>query len=309
MSRLLKKAFLLWLLTLCCAASAASGEFSFGVIAHPFKDGADESTLRKAISETDADDLAFVIVNGIRSKLESCSDKIYERRKSVFDSAKNGMIVSLSGSDWSDCKNAKGRSTAPERLSRLRDLFFSAEFSLGASKIPVLRQSASPRFRDFGENTRWEAGNILFATINFPANNNLYLAAAGRNSEFEDRQVANRDWLLRIFTLATQKKLPGIVLFADGNPLSLQKEHSGKRDGFLEVRRQITALTEKFPGKVLIVHGATAGTMPAAQTISWKKNVGALYVDSSWVKLTAEPASATLFSISDSATEASNARQ
>src|SRR5690606_20388482 len=145
-------------------------------------------------------------------------------------------IVSITASDWAQCVNAKNRSIATERISRVRDVFFTDEFSLGDSKIPVSRQSAMPKFRMYAENMRWRINDVMFATINLPSNNNNYLNAAGRNNEFEDRQIANTDWLKRLFLTAKIGKMDGIVLFCDGIPFP-PAEHSSllasgnKREG------------------------------------------------------------------------------
>lgn len=281
-------------------ALSQTNPFSFGVIGPAFKTTGDESVLRDAIAETDADNLAFVVANGIKSSAEPCTDRLYQRRKALLDEAKNGLILSLAASDWIDCKRANGRSVKIERLGRLRDLFFTGEFSLGASKIPLARQSITPKFRNYGENSRWQFGEVMFATINLPANNNHYLPEAGRNSEFEDRMIANRDWLQRIFTFAGRKKLAGIVLFCDGDPLSgpgfLQRFNlSGKRDGFTEMRRQITALAAGFSGKVLVIHGQPAPKTNVRSGIHWRDNLGDLETGSGWIKLTVDASVPTLF--------------
>ncbi|HEY8100971.1 MAG TPA: hypothetical protein VIF82_09465 [Burkholderiaceae bacterium] len=288
-------------------ASAASSDFSFGVIAYPFRTSADESSLRAAIKASDADNLAFVVVSGIKSNAEPCSDNIYTKHRALLDSAQNGLVLSLTANDWSDCKKSSGRSAAVERLNRIRELFFADEFSFGASKIPLLRQSASPRFRSYGENARWEINNIMFATINLPANNNNYLAAAGRNSEFEDRMIANREWLQRLIVYASLKKLHGVVLFCDGNPMSVSADQNTKRDGFLEIRRQLIASAAKFSGKILIVHNQSNTTQPA--TINWHRNVGEFGATSGWIKVTVTPSNTALFSISDNPIEVKTARQ
>lgn len=295
-------------------ASAQPGEFSFGVIAPAFKTTSEETVLQDAIIEADADNLAFVVANGIKSSTEPCSDRIYNRRKLLLSEAKNGLILSLAASDWANCKRENGKSAAMERLSRLRDLFFSDEFSLGDSKIPVVRQSATPKFREYGENARWKFSDILFASINLPANNNHYLGAAGRNSEFEDRLVANRDWLQRIFTVAKRRKLAAIVLFCDGNPVSRQNfpSHSGlnqKRDGFAETRREITALAARFSGKVLIVHAQTEPGSTSLNTITWHDNLGEVNAGTGWVKFTVNPASPALFTINRKPAVAKNVLQ
>ena len=174
----------------------------------------------------------------------------------------------------------------------MRELFFDDEFSMGATRIPLVRQSTVVKFDDFAENARWEMGRIMFATINLPSPNNHYVTAAGRNGEFEDRLVANRDWLNRVFLYARRDRLAGIVLFSDGNPLV---PGAGKRDGYAETRGEILKLARKFRGKVLIVHGQPArnGGNPA---IRWRANVGEIGVADRWLSISVQPGNANLFS-------------
>ncbi len=312
------KRYLSFLLLACgalfrlCPATAQPNEFSFGVIGHSFKTASDESALREAIAETDEDNLAFVVAGGIKSSKDACTDALYLQRKALFESAKNGLIVSLAASDWSECRNRHGRSAAVERLNRLRELFFVDEFSFGASRIPLMRQSATAKFRSYGENARWEIGDVMFATINLPANNNHYRTEAGRNSEFEDRTIANRDWLQRILSFATRKKMRGIVLFCDGNPLArpgfLQRfDPREKRDGFAEVRQQINTLASKFSGKVLVIHGQADANAGNSTGIDWENNLGELAVGPGWTKVTVSRALPTVFSVSP--VESKNASQ
>jgi hypothetical protein len=297
-------------LLLMAPAQAAPSEFSFGVLAHPFKAGSDESLLRSEIAASDADNLAFVVANGIKSEEEPCSDNLYARRKKILNNAQNGLVLSLAASDWADCKTDSGRSAAVERLNRLRDVFFADEFSFGASRIPLLRQSSSPKFRSYGENAHWEINGILFATINLPANNNNYLAAAGRNSEFEDRTIANRDWLQRITVYAKLKKFRGIVLFCDGNPLAPPAERNNRRDGYLEIRRQLLASSRKFSGKILIIHSSPRRVAPiAGGEINWHGSIGDIGVDTGWIKVSVSPSRPSLFSITEHAIEGKVSRR
>ena len=273
-------------------AQSDTNTFSFGVIGHPFRAASDEVALRAAIAQTDDDNLAFVVTNGIKSEHEPCSDKMYQQRKTLLNSAKNGLIVSLSASDWVACKNESGRSTSFERLNRIRELFFSDDFSFGDTRIPLNRQSTSPKFRSYVENARWEIGNVMFATINLPSRNNHYMSEGGRNSEFEDRLIANKEWLQRIFVIASQKKSDGIVLFCDGDPLAVQHhrifDFNVKRDGFVEMRHAINALASKFPGKVLLIHEPPTDTAPIPAGIVWKKNLGDMEIDTAWIKVTVD---------------------
>jgi len=280
-------------------------EFSFGVISHPIKPYGNESALRNAIEESDADNLAFVVANGIKSVDEPCTDKIYNRRKTLLHSAKNGLILSLAGSDWAECRNENGRSAAIGKLGRLRDLFYADEFSIGASKIPVTRQSTMAKFRGFVENARWEIGDVMFATLNVPANNNHYVSDAGRNSEFEDRLVANRDWLNRLFNVAARNKADGIVIFSDSNPLAEPRSAPSLRDGYAETRKQLSTLASKFPGKVLVVF-SESDKPSGTYGINWRGNLGELDAGSGWIKVTVTQSQPELFSIENVATQASN---
>ena len=297
-----------FMLTIGCLSGAAiaadqpeTSGFSFGVIGHPFRSTSDEVAVRTAISQTDDENLAFVVTNGIKSEKEPCSDKLYQERKALLNSAKNGMIVSPSASDWVACKNESGRSTSFERLNRLRELFFADDFSLGETRIPLNRQSTSPKFRAYVENARWEIGNVTFATVNLPARNNHYTSEGGRNSEFEDRLIANKEWLQRILNIAEQNKSDGIVLFCDGDPLAVQRrrvfEFNVKRDGFVEMRHAISALAAKFAGKVLIIHGPPSNSTPSITDVVWKKNLGDMEIASSWAKVTVDKRNPHYFAI------------
>lgn len=283
------------LLTLSVTAWAQAESFNFGVIAHTYQLDTDEDLLRQAIDASNTENLAFVVVNGIKSGTENCSDSVYARSGKTFASAENALIVSLAASDWVNCKTQKGKSIAIERLNRVRELFFSDDVSFGNSATTLTRQSNSAKFRSYAENSRWEYGKILFATINLPADNNHYLPDAGRNSEFEDRLIANREWLERIFTHARQRKDRAIVLFSDGNPLIVPDaaklaKLKGRRDGYIEVRKQLSALAKKFPGKLLLLHGQT---QPDA--IDWQANIGSMGVSAGWARISVRPASRTLF--------------
>ncbi|OWW22994.1 hypothetical protein AYR66_21765 [Noviherbaspirillum denitrificans] len=272
-------------------------EFSFGVIAQPRASTGDgNEALQTAIAETDADNLAFVSVQGIKPASTACTDKVYLRQKSLLDDARNGVIVSLAASDWARCPPESGKSSAVGRLGRLRDLFFFDDFSLGASRIPVTRQSTIAKFRGFPENARWHIGDIMFATLNLPSNNNNYVVDAGRNSEFEDRLVANRDWLNRVFTYAQREKAAGIVLFSDSNPLAPPRQSGTSRDGFAETRKLLSGLAGKYSGKILVVHGLAAAS-PSASAIAWQGNVAFLSVPAGWVKVNVSSRQGQLFSL------------
>ncbi|MES2759694.1 MAG: hypothetical protein V4693_20170 [Pseudomonadota bacterium] len=282
----------------------------FGVIGHSFHNGGDEARLKRAIADESESALAFVVVTGIKGASEPCSDKLYERRREMFDDAKRPMIVAPAASDWSECKNSAGRSTAIERLNRLRELFFSEPTSLGVRKLPVTRLSASAKFRSYAENAHWEVGDVLYATVNLPANNNHFRPEAGRNSEYEDRMVANRFWLNRLFAMARREKREAIVLFSEGDVKALEPPRglrallgrsSSKQDGFDEPRRQIATLAQKFNGKVLLID--TAANSDTTPDIEWRGNLGHLSLGSGAVEVKVTPGAASPFTLKNAANE------
>jgi hypothetical protein len=155
---------------------------------------------------------------------------------------------------------------------------------------------------------------VLFATVNLPANNNHFLPEAGRNSEFEDRLVANRSWLQRLFAMAQRKQLDGIVLFSDGDvgvldddDSSLLPSFSSKQDGFAGPRKQIRTLAKKFSGKVLLVD--TGGSETEARTARARPPPGAraenplerqpghVSIDSDWSAIAVRPGKTPLFEV------------
>lgn len=306
MTRLLLRSVLLCVaLAQVLSSAVAADGFSFGVISHPFRQSSDEAALRNAIEEADAENLAFVVVNGMKAANEPCTDQLYTQRKALLESAKNGLILSLAADDWAECRTRIGKSDAIGKLNQLRDLYFADGFSLGGSRIPVIRQSTIAKFRGFAENARWEMGEVMFATVNLPGDNNHYLPDAGRNSEFEDRLVANRDWLNRVFTFAQRGKLDAVVLFCDANPLAPPETTVSRRDGFAETRKQIFALASKFSGKVLIVHGQ-GNRETAERKISWHGNIGELEATSGWVKVIVNPSEPAIFAVEAFRPQATN---
>lgn len=302
---LLRSALLCVALVQALPSAVAADRFSFGVISHPFRQSSDEAALRSTIEETDAENLAFVVINGMKAANEPCTDQLYKQRKALLESAKNGLILSLAADDWAECRTRIGKSDAIGKLNQLRDLYFADGFSLGGSRIPVSRQSTIAKFRGFAENARWEMGEIMFATVNLPGDNNHYLPDAGRNSEFEDRLVANRDWLNRVFTFAQRGKLDAVVLFCDANPLASSETTGSRRDGFAETRKQIFALASKFSGKVLIVHGQ-GGREAVERRINWHGNIGELEATPGWVKVVVNPSAQAIFTVEAFPPQATN---
>jgi len=275
------------------AAPADPDAHRFAVVGRRAAEGG-EAALKAVLDDTRDEGLAFLVVTGIKGAQEACGDRVYQKRRALFDRARRPVILSLSGDDWTGCRNSAGRTNAIERLNRLRELFYSEPEALGRNKLPLTRLSSSPRFRSYAENAHWQVGKVLYATINLPAANNHYLPAAGRNSEYEDRAVANRFWLNRLFAIAKQDKVDAVVLFAEGNMQPLLQPANGLRallqraptghDGFADTRRQVQLRAAGFQGRVLVID---SGKLPldAQPAISWHGNLGHLSVGTEAIEL------------------------
>ena len=278
-----------------------SRDFSFGVIGHTLGNDTGDADLKRAIAEANQADPAFVLVTGIKSYAEACSDRLYEERRMMMDASERPLILLTAGSDWTDCRSSDGRSSAIERLNRIRELYYPDNESLGMKHMSVSRQSSIPKFRSYAENMHWERDKVLFATINLPAKNNHFRMEAGRNSEYEDRMVANRAWLQRLFTWAKRRKLDAIVLVSDGRigahiEQGFFSRLAAKKDGFTETRRIVRGLAEKFRGKVLLIDSQKAdnGKPPS---IEWSGNIGHVGLATEWAEIRVAPGSATLFTL------------
>jgi hypothetical protein len=287
------------------AAQKRASVHQFGVVGHSFDNGGGERRLRQALEDSSDERQAFVVVVGIKHAKEPCSDDLYLERRELLEQSERPLIVVPAASDWSDCRNAAGRSAAIERLARLRELLFSEPASLGVRTLPLARLSASAQFRSYAENSQWVHGKVLYATVNLPADNNHYLPEAGRNSEFEDRLVANRFWLNRLFAQAKRQKLDAIVLFSEGDVKALTQatglrallsRSDAAQDGYAAPRKQLLALAGKYSGKVLLVDSAALPKGEEA-VIKWRDNLGHVSVGAHALEVRVTPGDKTMFTL------------
>lgn len=210
---------------------------------------------------------------GIKGDTESCSDAVLGARERLLADSALPLLYVPGEAEWAECRRgASGRYDAVERLNRLRELFFPEDATLGRRTLPLVRQSDQALFRSYRENARLAVGNVLVVGLNLPGDNNHYRVEGGRNSEFEDRREANRQWLARAFSVARQRGMAGIVVVAHGDPqFGNGWEQRGRpslfdgflrrraRDGYLEFKRQLRELSARFDGQVLLVHASVAG--------------------------------------------------
>ncbi len=233
-----------------------------------------EANVASLLDSIGAQRLELVIhAGGIKGDTESCGDALLAARQRLLEQSPLPLLYVPGEAEWAECHHAaNGKYDAVERLSRLRELFFPEDATLGRRTLPVVRQSDQATFRSYRENARLVAGNVMIVGLNVPGDNNHYRVEGGRNGEFEDRREANRQWLARAFSLAGQRDMAGIVVVMHGDPqLGNGWEQRGKpslfdafrrkraHDGYLELKRQLRDLAGRFDGQVLLVHASVAG--------------------------------------------------
>jgi len=275
----------------------------FAVIGHTFQGGGSEAQREQAVARTRKPRLDFAVVIGIKGSKEACTDELYTRRRDMLDDMQHPVIILPATSDWSSCRNSAGKSAAIERLNRLRELLYEDHDAPGARMPALSRLSANTRYRSYAENADWTVGNVMYATVNLPSDNNHYRPEAGRNSEFEDRAVANRFWLNKLFAQAKRRKLSAVVLLSEGDVNILTDEPGllarlgrtgSAMDGYAAVRRQLITLAKKFDGKVLLIDTAPVpnGTEPA---ILWKDNIGHVSIGNRTMRVQVVPGTEQMF--------------
>jgi hypothetical protein len=287
----------LFFCTVMLTTHAQAEPFHFAVLMHVMQDSGDENELRNALESAQAANPTFIVVNGMRSKREPCTDRLYRQRTALLESSVAPVVLSLAGDDWISCRDRQNRPAPTAWLNLLRDQVYGDISWSGGKHIPLRRQSAIAAFRNYAENTRWSIENVLFATLNVPANNNNYLASAGGNSEFEDRQIANRDWLHRLITQAQRERKTHIVLFCDGNPLPDARRKTEPRDGYIELRQQLKNLAEKSGVKILVIQGSTPASEKNSGSVIWNGRLGYVNLSAGINMIAVDTSAEAVFSI------------
>jgi hypothetical protein len=302
-STLLAAALLSWSSAQAADSTEKADRHDFAVIGNLWQRGAGEERLEAALRQTRSQALSFVVTNGVKSAAEPCSDSIYQARRDLLDQAQRPMVVLPVASDWGDCVDSDGRPAALERLNRLRELLYPSAATLGVRKLKVARLSTTAKFRGYPENAHWTVGGVVYATVNLPSNNNHYRDEAGRNSEYEDRLVATRFWLKRVFSQAKRSGAVAVVLFSEGDAgahrqrsggTGILRQRPNPQDGFAEPRRMILGQAQGYAGKVLLVDCAQPAGRPV---IGWKGELGHLSIGSAVVRIGVRPDTPSLFTV------------
>jgi hypothetical protein len=159
---------------------------------------------------------------------------------------------------------ATGYTDTLQSLQTIRRTFFANAESMGAVKMPLVRQSDVSTFSETVENTRWQRSGVVFATVSVPGSQNGFVINdVRRASEAVHRNAANIDWIKSTFAHAEQENAKAVVialhasifLDGDGSPFSDRVLRGGMDGPYYWIALAIRELSEKFARPVLLVHG------------------------------------------------------
>ncbi|MGH2652094.1 MAG: hypothetical protein ACRDHK_12910, partial [Actinomycetota bacterium] len=245
--------------------------FQIGLVGDTGYTSSQEEKFKDARNHMNTFPLAFVTHDGdFKNGQSSCSDSKFRSIRDVFNGFKAPLIFTPGDNDWQDCSEGSSN-----RLSELREVFFSTSQSLGQNKISLTRQ------RTFVENARWTKGGVVFVTINEPG-------STGASGSMRD---AGEDWLNAAFDLAESTNAPGVMVIWQDNSFS---PSGGRLYNTLKDR------TGDFGKPVVLVHGDTHHfhiDHPWSDRDNFTR-VETYAVDDSdrWVLGTVDPKSSSVFS-------------
>jgi hypothetical protein len=283
------------------AAGAAKAEtFSFVALGDTaYNPPADYAVYEALIGRINKAKPAFSIHVGDTWGAEPCTEDQHRKILDWFAKYDHPVVYTPGDNEWADCRKAEvldayhrymgGKATAEDlqlllplrgvdagmtsagyddpigSLNLIRKVFFSQARSVGGRTMPLVRQpDASPTFKETLENTRWEKGGVVFATLSVPGSSNGFLIAdEARAAEAMARNRANVDWIKSTFAEARAKNAKAVVialqagmfLDADGGDFTNKALNGGREGPFHWIVLAIRDLGGQFGKPVLLING------------------------------------------------------
>ncbi len=251
------------LLAAGCAARAPHPQaFSFAVMGDTQYNEREEAHFATMMEAVGREPLAFVIHVGDfkRGSHSPCTDELYERRKSEFGRSAHPFILVPGDNEWTDCRRPSNGGMDPlERLSRMRQVFFAEDASLGRRRIALASQRAclEPPVQDCGcsphpENRRWAHAGVSFVTLNIQGSEDNWGHDRASDEEARCRREANRRWLEGAVRAAAESRARALVVAIQANPWE-----SRRPDVYEPFLGDLEAAARSLAVPVLLVHGDT----------------------------------------------------
>jgi hypothetical protein len=202
-------------------------------------------------------------VGDFKSGSSPCSDEAFARQLANFQRFAGALVYTPGDNEWTDCHRPSAGAFDPqERLAALRQRFFVAGRSLGASPIAVENQSVlMPAFGAFIENQRWHHGGVTFATVHIVgSNNNRDPRDPRAMAEFQARESANAAWIAASFEAARRARAQAVVFAFQADVFESARpwDDFPPGSGFTQsVARTLLPLARDWDKPVLVIHGDT----------------------------------------------------
>ena len=148
-------------------------------------------------------------------------------------------------------------------LAMVRRIFFGKPESLGRHPMPLVRQSDVSPFQT-PENTRWEKGGVVFATVDVPGSGNGFtLNDEVRAKEAIARNKANVGWIRAAFAEAKAKNAKALVIAMQaslfgagrGDSFAGHELRDGEEGPYYWIAFAIRDHAAKFGKPVLVING------------------------------------------------------
>lgn len=273
--------------TILGGAEPRRARFEFALIGDMPYDSRQAREFANVMKGINAAELAFVVHNGDfwwdgqswteqAGGLPPCGDATFEDRLGFAQSSRHPFIFVPGDNDWADCHRAKPRVYDPvERLSKLRQMFFSGDRSLGRRTLRLTRQSEDAPYARFRENVRWTYGDVLFVTLHVLGSNNNVGHTPELDAEASERTAASLAWMKQAFHLARRRGSRAIMIIAQADPrfentwpadvqqrymlagLGFKSPETRRATGFDEFLAALERETVAFGRQVVYVHGDT----------------------------------------------------
>ena len=193
-----------------------SGDITFVAFGDTPYNWFEERQFENLVDALNADTLDFVLHVG-DLLWRPCSDEKLRERLEALQRIRHPVAYTPGDNEWTDCwGTAEGGYEPLERLEAVRRIYFGPGVSIGGAPLPAEAQSRDSLWAEFGENRRWEAGGVVFATIHMVGSWNGRGVFDGRK-EADDRAADRRTaaavaWLEDTFRAAGEADAKGVVL-------------------------------------------------------------------------------------------------
>jgi len=249
-----------WILTSSCGIYAKSTDtFKFVALGDmPYKLPEDEFRYSRLIATINKINPSFsIFVGDTKSGSTPCSNEYNLKVKENFNQYLSPLIYSIGDNEWTDCHRPMAGAYDPlERLDQLRATFFNSNKSFGGKQILLTRQGdIDPAHQKFVENSYWVKNSFLFVNLHIPGSNNNFERDESAKAEYRERNLANLEWIKKMFAMANKNQYAGIVFAYQADMFYTPSQAVNPDSGYRDTLQAFSYGAQEFKKPVLLIHG------------------------------------------------------